>query len=301
MTFSVVIPTRNRRHLLERALASVWLQEHPPHEVIVVNDGSTDDTDLLLYTLRDRVIVVTTPGGSPGAARNAGAEAASGDYVAFLDSDDQWFPWTLSTFAAVIDAQRPSYVCGSFLQFKSDAELAAVKRAPLEAESFDNYYSTWPRQLVIGAGMIAVRRDVFLDRGGFSTSAINLEDHDLSLKLGLDAGFVQIVRPHTLAWRLHDGGVTRDLPKSLAGCEMLLANEQAAKYPGGTQWEPVRRNIITTHTRSFTFEAIRAGRIADAWRIYRATFGWHVALHRLRYLAVFPFMAAARSLQSPGA
>lgn len=297
--FSVIIPTRNRRALLERALHSVWRQSSGPREVIVVDDGSTDDTQALLSSVRDRVRTISLSGSGPGAARNAGAQAATGEYVVFLDSDDLWFPWTLATFAAAIEAhQRPAYLCGAFRQFADEQDLNGQDRGSLQLEFFPNYLATWPRQLVIGAGMIAVRRDIFLTSGGFSEAAINLEDHDLSLRLGLAPGFVQVMQPVTLAWRLHDGGVTRDLSKSAAGCALLLETEARGGYPGGSEWAAVRRNIITTHTRAFTLESVRGGRIADAWRVYRATFAWHLALGRMRYLAMFPLLAAARSLHS---
>jgi len=300
--FSVIIPTRNRRALLEGALRSVWSQEQPPAEIIVVDDGSTDDTAAFLGGISDRVTVITTSAGSPGAARNLGARAASGDYLVFLDSDDQWFPWTLATLSeAITRHQRPAYVCGSFRQFSEERELGNVTREPAAFEPFANYFSTWPRQFVIGAGMVAIRRDAFAQAGGFAEAPINGEDHDLSLKLGLAPGFVQVVRPSTLAWRMHGASVTRDLEKSRDGCALMLAAEAADRYPGGDRWASVRRNIITTHTRSFTFEALKAGRLADAWRIYRDTFQWHVALGRLRYLALFPILAAGRSLQSRSA
>jgi hypothetical protein len=302
MTFSVVIPTRNRRDLLERTLQSVWMQSRPADEVLVVDDASTDDTVAWLDSQGGRLRVLQSGGAGPGAARNTGARAATGDYVAFLDSDDLWFPWTLATLAAAIDLhQQPSYIGSSFRQFADEAELKSESAAVAEVQSFANYFSTWPRQLVIGAGMIVVRRDVFLQCGGFCEEPVNLEDHDLSLKLGLAPGFLHIMRPVTMAWRMHPGGVTRDLGKSARGCELLLSTERRDGYPGGARWASVRRNIITTHTRAFTLEALRAGRTAEAWRVYRATFAWHVALGRLRYLTAFPMMAAARSLQSPAA
>ncbi len=299
--FSVVIPTRNRRALLARALESVRLQSSAALEVIVVDDGSTDDTLEFLATQAD-VRVARSPGGGPGAARNAGAELAAGDYLAFLDSDDLWFPWTLAAMADAIEAhRRPAYVAGSFKQFTDQRELAGETRTITETRGFENYFSTWPAQLVFGAGMIAVRRDAFLDCGGFSTQPINLEDHDLALKLGLAPGFVKIDRPVTIGWCQHPGGVTRDVHKSAQGCALVVSTEQRGGYPGGSEWSRVRRNIITTHTRAFSLEALRAGYAAEAWAVYRETLAWHLSLGRLRYVAAFPLLMAMRSLKPAAA
>lgn len=292
---SVVIPTYNRRGLLEQALESVWAQTCAPAEVIVVDGASDDGTAEWLVSVGDRVTVVRTARTAPGAARNAGAAAATSDYVAFLDSDDLWLPWTVATFNAVLQRYgSPSYVSGSFRQFVDAAELAAEQQQPLEAESFAHYFSTWPRQFVIGAGMIAVRRDAFLGAGGFSALPINLEDHDLSLKLGLSPGFVQITRPLTLGWRQHAGGVTRDFRRSAAGCEFLITSERAGTYPGGEAWARVRRNIITMHARSLSIEHADAGDIDAASHIYGETFRWHLTLGRFRYLLTLPLLLLAR-------
>jgi glycosyltransferase involved in cell wall biosynthesis len=97
MNVSVVIPVYNRPGLVRRALASVNAQSHPPVRVIVVDDGSQDDTarsarDWLMENARFDWDVITIPNGGPAAARNAGAARIAGDvgYVAFLDSDDEW-------------------------------------------------------------------------------------------------------------------------------------------------------------------------------------------------------------------
>src|SRR6266849_1500345 len=99
MQFSIVIPTYNRAQLLAHALESVWRQRFRDYEVIVVDDGSNDETQAYLHGLNNKVRVIRQENRGPGAARNIGAHQAHGDYVAFLDSDDLWFPWTLDVFA----------------------------------------------------------------------------------------------------------------------------------------------------------------------------------------------------------
>ena len=108
MLFSVIIPTYNRAPLLRQALDSVLAQEFTDFELIVVDDGSTDETLTVARSYGDQVRLVPQEHRGPGVARNRGAEHASGEYVAFLDSDDVWFPWTLGTFASIIRATQLS-------------------------------------------------------------------------------------------------------------------------------------------------------------------------------------------------
>src|ERR1041384_7078965 len=91
---SVVIPTFNRARYLREAIDSVLNQTYPYWELIIVDDGSTDETQSTLETLADaRVHVLRRPHeGNVARARNVGLEQAQGRYVAFLDSDDRWMP-----------------------------------------------------------------------------------------------------------------------------------------------------------------------------------------------------------------
>jgi GT2 family glycosyltransferase len=291
--FSVVVPAHNRRLLLEQTLSSVWAQTCRDFEVIVVDDGSTDNTDAYLATLGDRVRTLRLDGRGPGAARNAGAVIATGQYLAFLDSDDLWLPWTLATFDAVVTTHQPALLCASFRDYEHPAELADERAGPLVVHAFADYYSTWPRQLAVGAGMIAVRKSEFDRVGGFAADRVNLEDHDLTLRLGTAPGFVQIVQPLTLGWRRHGASVTGDLTKSVEGCALLVARERSGRYPGGAALAPIRRAIITTHARALSMECVKAGRARDFARIYRSILDWHLALGRWKYLCAFPWLMGA--------
>jgi glycosyltransferase involved in cell wall biosynthesis len=87
---TAVIPTYNRGPLVERAIESALAQEHPPHEIVVVDDGSTDGTGERLARFDDRVRYVSQENAGDAAARNRGVEEAATEWVAFLDSDDTW-------------------------------------------------------------------------------------------------------------------------------------------------------------------------------------------------------------------
>ncbi len=91
MRISAVIPTHNRAHTLKRALDSVIHQTCPADEIIVVNDGSTDSTNEVLASYTG-IKIVNQANKGVSAARNTGIEMASGDWIALLDSDDEWLP-----------------------------------------------------------------------------------------------------------------------------------------------------------------------------------------------------------------
>jgi glycosyltransferase involved in cell wall biosynthesis len=102
---SVLIPTYNRAYCLARAINSALGQTYPRVEVLVVDDGSTDNTRKLVesaYGRDDRVRYLYQPNAGVSAARNHGLRAARGDYVAFLDSDDVWLPWKLQAQVACL-------------------------------------------------------------------------------------------------------------------------------------------------------------------------------------------------------
>jgi glycosyltransferase involved in cell wall biosynthesis len=100
--FSVVIPTYNRAACVGRAIDSVLHQTFQDYELIVVDDGSTDDTGEVVRRYGDRVMLVSQPNRGVSAARNAGISRAAGEWVAFLDSDDEWLPGYLSKQAEVV-------------------------------------------------------------------------------------------------------------------------------------------------------------------------------------------------------
>ena len=217
MLFSVVIPTHNRVHFLASALETVWQQRFPAFEVIVVDDGSNDGTKEYLRNLGTKLRVITQANSGPGAARNAGVRAARGDYVAFLDDDDLWFPWTLEVFASVIqEHRRPHIVGGNFVEFTDETELLNIGEEACETAWFADYIASSQYPYFVGSGTCVLHRETVAEKK-FLEDRLNAEDHDLIMRMGTLPGFVRIRAPITLGWRRHPASETRDLTSIVIG------------------------------------------------------------------------------------
>lgn len=300
MLFSVVIPTYNRADLLRRTLESVFAQECRDFEVIVMDDGSTDHTESIVKLWGDKIRLLRTQNAGAGAARNAGIKEARGEYIAFLDSDDLWFPWTLTSFATLIrEHHRPAILSARLIEFSDEQELANVQGGLTYAESFADYFASSHKGYFVGAGMAVLRRDELLNTEGFTPKRINAEDHDLILRMGTAPGFVQILRPVTLGWRRHAGSATKNLRQSYEGNLYLLQQESQGLYPGGQARLQERREIVSRHIRPATLDYLRYGLRREAWELYRMTFQWHLSSGRWKYLMGFYLKALQANLRIP--
>lgn len=289
--FSVVIPTYDRVDLLRRTLDSVFAQEYTDFEVIVVDDGSRDATSELLRELGDRVRGLRQENQGPSAARNLGIAQARGEYVCTLDSDDLWFPWTLLTLARAIEAAggAPALIAGALLPFQVESELAGVRPAEPEVEVYPDYLSSSRQGFFVGSGMAVYSRAALVRRGGFDPGMVNMEDHDLALRLGIEPGFAKVHAPATVAYRKHAGSI-QSLARQAEGLTSCLAHERGGRYPGGRARSGDRRRLLSLHARALALACLRGGRADLGWRIYAGTFGWQLRERRLRFLLGFPLV-----------
>src|SRR6202045_3913453 len=124
MSVSVVIPTYNRSNLVSRAIHSALSECLPGDEVIVVDDGSTDQTQEVLANFGTRIRAIRVPNGGAGKARNAGTAAATKALVAFLDSDDEWKAGKLKLQRALFQARPDVLFC--FSDFANRAQDGQV-------------------------------------------------------------------------------------------------------------------------------------------------------------------------------
>src|SRR6516164_2798294 len=207
MTFppvTVVIPTYNAARTVERALASVWRQNYPELEVIVIDDGSTDDTYLCVGTCHNpnlRLIRLDKNRGECG-AMNVGIQEARGDYIAFLDADDEWLNNKLSKQIPIIDSHpEMSFIsCGGEAIAPDGSVVAAFGLDRPSCSSGDFWRALLAKSQVAKPSVVA-RRAKLLEVGGFDETLKISGDQDMWIRLALagEVGFV----PQVLV-RVHD-------------------------------------------------------------------------------------------------
>lgn len=293
--FTVAILCYNRAKLVRVAIESALSQELQDFELVLVDDASTDGSAEVLREYADRAtIVVREQNGGEMAARNSAMKHARGEYVCFLDSDDQWFPWTLATYAQAIRRHDgPSIVGGRLYFFKDQAQLQDIERSPYHDSVASCYFAAEHYYGVIAA---AIRRSVIERVGNFVDVRLNCMDSDLMLRIGDALGFVEIQSPYTLAYR-EEGGILGNVDLSFRGTNFLIDSERAGKYPGGKQLRPDRLRHLTRRTRNASMQCASQGHYRKALDLYRRSFGWNLRLGRWGYLAAFPLMVALPPLR----
>ena len=181
--FSVIIPVYNRRELVGRAIRSVLLQEGGDYEVIVVDDASGDGTsDWVRATFADRVqLLVLEKNAGVSAARNHGIEAARGEWIALLDSDDEWLPGKLARQATCL-AESGLLVCHTDEIWIRDGVRVNPHKHHRKYGG-DIFFKALPL-CVMSPSSIVIHRDVFAAVGLFDENLPACEDYELWLRIG---------------------------------------------------------------------------------------------------------------------
>lgn len=184
---SAIIPTYNRRDEIVYAVSSVVAQTYPAAciEIIVVDDGGADDTaDVLRRIWSDRVRVLRKPNGGVASARNLGLAAARGEYIAFLDSDDEWFPTKIEKQVAFLTARPQLGMVLTDVELITEARVALGTYRRRPHIPVDGYVLRWVlRTPTLVPPSVMIRRAVYEDVGGFDESLATAEDLDFHLRV----------------------------------------------------------------------------------------------------------------------
>lgn len=224
---SVVLPTLNRAEQLPRAMRSVLSQTFGDLELIVVDDGSTQDLRSVVESFGDTRVVYVRHDCRRGAAaaRNTGIRSAKGEYLAFQDSDDEWLPGKLEKQLALIESCGPSvgWVGGGWISEDKGELRSELSQNLVRGEAYDS-------DLAYGAPFVTatwlVRRQILIEAGLFDESIPCLEDWDLILRLADRCRFRgvndYVLRRHGSADSLYG-----DVNRRRLGLEAVLTRHQA--------------------------------------------------------------------------
>lgn len=214
LSVAVVIPTRNRSRFIGLCLDSVRAQTLQPDSVIVVDDGSTDDTPRILEHYAQTwpaLRIIRTPPNGVSAARNAALAVAKAELVALIDDDDLWDPDKLARQVDLFSTDRPRLAlvyCG-LRQINSDGLLLANARVLLPTCRGDIFKDVLEQFHGIAPSTIVARRSAILSVGGFDEELIQAEDRDLCLKITRQWE-VDCVTDALVSLRVHDEGTYVD-------------------------------------------------------------------------------------------
>jgi hypothetical protein len=211
-TFSIVIAAYQASAMIGGALESALGQSEPPHEIIVCDDGSTDDLEGAIRPYGDRVRYLRKERGGPASARNVGARAASGDFVAILDADDAYLPQRLEALGALAMA-RPDLdilVTDAYLELDGHILGRFTSETPFATDEqrvaiLDRCFCAWP----------ALRRSRLLADGGFDESLPTGSDWEVVIRLIFAGSRAGLVNEPLYRYRVRADSVTGDRVSTL--------------------------------------------------------------------------------------
>jgi GT2 family glycosyltransferase len=253
-TVSVVIPTYNYANYVGTAIDSVLAQTYAPLEIIVVDDGSTDDTASRLAAYGDRIRVDHRKNCGCAASRNAGLRQARGEYVAFLDADDSWDPEKLERQirAAIAHPDAVLIGCGFRLTDSQFRTLHSLPGKPVHLPSASAVRALMRFDVHIGgASAVMARTSILQSEQGFNEGLVYSEDWEAWMRVA-SHGTVHILEDVLCSVRQHHQGTFRSATRLREG--MMKATDLAIVRHGAGWLERRRAYANVWRHTGFEFE-----------------------------------------------
>jgi len=245
---SAVIATYNLAQYIPEAIQSALNQTYRPIEVIVVDDGSTDNTRGVVERYRGSVRYIRQPNAGVSSARNHGARVAQGKYVAFLDADDCWEPTKIEAQVALFE-RRPDLqlVHTDIITFDHSGELKRFRKRAVQPEDGDCYWKLFEFCLpVLSSAM--VRREDFHLVGGFAEDLERTTDYDLWLRLAERGGLGLVPEP-LARFRIRAGSHSHANPTEMMRETLKVLYRALSRRPGkdGEQDRIIQCRMASLH------------------------------------------------------
>jgi hypothetical protein len=291
-SFSIVIPAYQAAATIGQTVESVLGQTVPPLEVIVSDDGSTDDLEQALARFGDAVRLIRRPHGGIAAARNAGVEAARADFVLILDADDMLLPRKLEALGALAASRPDLDLVSTDVFFEQNGQRAGRFGAAnpfavsdQRAAIIESCFVGWP----------AARRTRLLEAGGFDAALLTAQDWECWIRMMLAGSAAGLFDEPLSVYRVHPGSITAARAATLRERERML--EKTREHPGLRERERavLQRALAETRARAAMAEAEEALRDSRPERRRRA-----LALAGMSEAPLRARLAGAAAAAAPG-
>lgn len=261
---SVIIPCYNGADELPRAIDSALAQRGCEVEVIVVNDGSKDNSREVIEAYGDRVRGIHQVNSGLAATRNNGIKAATGDWIAFLDHDDYWQPEKLSLQLEAAKRTEYDVVYTNARNFGDVDRVADLRSNPEEMLEGDLFQELLLDNFIVVSSTM-IRRPVLQATGGFDASLGVVEDWDLWLKLSAQGAKFAVVRDPVTMYQWRPGSLSKNYDRMrdtrLQIIQRALESERAKSLP----WTVRRKALASVESCSAWFLAASSPRKAMQW------------------------------------
>lgn len=276
---SVIVPAFNVQAYVVEAVESALSQTYPEVEVVVVNDGSTDETAEVLAPLRGKITYVEQPNQGPAAARNRALREARGEFIALLDGDDVMFPDRLERVIGLLEADARLGFATSDAYFLEDGSSGPryYEELPGGFRAEDQPY--WILDYNFVFGMVVVRRELFDGHGAFDESLRTGEEWDVWIRFILGGERVGLVAEPLAYYRRRAGSLSRD-PSQIID-DALTIIERALDR---TESRGIRRLGTTIYKRGL--QALALGDFRRCKRFFWATARDRTSAFSLRAKAI---------------
>ncbi|MBE0534890.1 MAG: glycosyltransferase family 2 protein [Phycisphaerae bacterium] len=299
-SISVVIPAYNCGKYLARAIDSVLAQRRAADEIIVVDDGSTDNTAEVAARYGGRIRFLQQANAGASAARNTGIEAAMGEWVAFLDADDEWLPTKLQMQAAVLERHPQlawatgNYIGCTCLTEQRSAHVPVEKaRALTRGEEVVDFFGATVKDIWGCTDTMLVRRHALLEAGLFTPGLAWGEDFDMWWRIAYRYPKIGYVAEPLAVYHLDvEGSVIRTYQDAAATCALIERHLGLSREHGRlAAFEPCAAFLLRRWMRSMLFEA-RGREVRGMLKQFGGLLpGWYKAFMGL--FAAFPKATAA--------
>ena len=204
---SVIVPTYNRVHQLPRALDSILCQSCSPKEIIVVDDGSTDETSALMTSEYPEIVFIQQQNTGVSSARNVGIKRASGDWIAFLDSDDEWLPEKLEIQMKALYENPGEKICHTNEIWIRNGKRVNPKK---KHEKFGGWiFQKCLPLCCISPSSVIIHKSIFKEIGLFDYSLPVCEDYDLWLRITARNPVLYIEEPFLIKYGGHEDQLSK--------------------------------------------------------------------------------------------